>query len=280
MANETKAIDGERSVGRPPHRPSRTRGRIRLPNWEIIFWPAVALVVVCGVWQLLPTLGIVDPIILPPFSDVVVAAVELLQTSYFWHNTWITVYETLVGFGLGVFAAFVLGTLIGLSRPFRLAVYPRAVAFQNTPRVALAPLFFAWFGFGLTTKIVMAAAICFFPVLIGVVVGLDTVDRDAKTLMRSLGSSRWQMYSKLSLPASLPVIFAGVKQAITMALIGVIVAEFVGATEGMGVMIKVFNFQLEIAKGFAVIVALMVIGMLLYGIVDWIDRRVVFWHGH
>jgi NitT/TauT family transport system permease protein len=237
-------------------------------------------VFILGLWELLSRTEIVDPIILPPVSDVATSLVDLAQTDFFWSNTWTTVYETLVGFALGVGTAWILGTLIGIFRPFRLAMYPLAVAFQNTPRVALAPLFLTWFGFGLTSKYVMAATICFFPVLIAVVVGLETVDSDARTLMRSLGASRWELYRKLSLPSSLPIIFAGVKQAMTLALIGAIVAEFVGASEGMGVMIKTFNFQLEVADGFAVIVALMIIGLVLYGIVEWLDRKIVFWRGH
>lgn len=95
--------------------------------------------------------------------------------------------------------------------------------------------------------------------------------------MRSLGASRWQEYKKLSLPASLPLIFAGLKNAITLALIGAIVAEFVGASEGMGVLIKTFNFQLDVAEGFAVIVALMLFGLILYGIMELLDNKLVFW---
>jgi NitT/TauT family transport system permease protein len=249
-------------------------------DWSLVLWPALALVLLGALWEALSRFEIVDPIILPPLTEVVVSLVSLSQEGFFWRNTWITVYETLVGFVIGVVAAWVLGTLIGIFRPFRLAIYPLAVAFQNTPRVALAPLFLTWFGFGLTSKYVMAATICFFPVLIAVVVGLETIDHDARTLMRSFGAKRWEMYRKLSLPSSMPIIFAGVKQAMTLALIGAIVAEFVGASEGMGVMIKTFNFQLEVADGFAVIVALMIIGLLLYGIVEWLDRKIVFWRGH
>ena len=106
------------------------------------------------------------------------------------------------------------------------------------PRVALAPVFLTWFGFGITSKIVMAATICFFPVLVNIILGLETVDKNARDLMRSFGASKWEEYRKLTLPSSLPAIFASLKVAITLALIGAIVAEFVGATEGMGVLIR------------------------------------------
>jgi NitT/TauT family transport system permease protein len=280
MADQTEAATTAGARPAPRRRGGGWGQRLRSIRLGTILWPTAAVLAIIGVWEFLSRTEIVDPIILPPFTDVIESLVELVQTEFFWTNTWVTVQETLLGFAIGVGAAWILGTLIGIFRPARLGLYPLAVAFQNTPRVALAPLFLTWFGFGLTSKYVMAATICFFPVLIAVVVGLDTVDRDARTLMRSFGASRWETYRKLSLPSSLSFFFAGLKQAMTLALIGAIVAEFVGASEGMGVMIKTFNFELEVADGFAVILALMIIGLILYGIVEWLDNKIVFWRGH
>jgi len=244
------------------------------------FWPAVTLVVLIGVWELLSRTGFFNEIIVPPASDVFIALIKLCGEDYFWSATWVTVKETLIGFVLGVAGAWILGTLIGMVRFFRLSLYPLVIAFQITPRIALAPLFLTWFGFGITSKIVLAATICFFPVLIAVVVSLDTVDKDGRQLMRSFGASRWEEYRMLALPASLPVVFAGIKTAVTLALIGAIVAEFVGASEGMGVLIKTFNFQLQVAEGFAVIIALAIVGLVLYGVTEMIENRLVFWRGH
>lgn len=249
-------------------------------RWVTVAWPLGAILLAIALWELISQLEIVNPIIVPAASDVGKALVELVQEPYFWENTWVTVQETLIGFVIGVAGAWVLGTLIGIFRTVRMALYPIAIGFQIMPRIALAPLFLTWFGFGITSKIVMAATICFFPVLIGVVVGLDNVDKDAKALMRSFGASRWEEYRKLSLPSSLPVIFAGIKTAMTLALIGAITAEFVGGSEGMGVLIKTLNFQLDVAKGFAVIVALSVIGLILYWITELIENKLVFWRGH
>lgn len=245
-----------------------------------LIWPALTLVALLALWELLVRTEIVNPIIVPAASDVGKALVDLVDEGYFWSATWVTVKETLIGFVIGVVGAWILGTLIGISRLFRLAFYPLVVAFQIMPRIALAPLFLTWFGFGITSKIVMAATICFFPVLINVVVGMQTVDEDARSLMRSFGASRMEEYRKLTLPSSLPVIFAGIKTAMTLALIGAIVAEFVGGSEGMGVLIKTFNFQLDVAEGFAVIVALSLIGLVLYGLTELIENKVVFWRGH
>jgi NitT/TauT family transport system permease protein len=257
-------------------RVARSRDRERL---SAFLWPTLALASFIGLWEFVSQTGIVNPIIVPAASEVFLALIDLVQEEFFWSATRVTVQETLIGFVIGVAAAWVLGTLIGVFRIFRLAFYPLVVAFQITPRIALAPLFLTWFGFGITSKIVMAATICFFPVLINVIVGLDTVDKDARTLMRSFGASRWEEYRKLTLPSSLPIVFAGIKTAMTLALIGAIVAEFVGASEGMGVLIKTLNFQLQVAEGFAVIVALSLIGIVLYGITELIERKLVFWTG-
>ncbi|WP_293786170.1 ABC transporter permease [uncultured Aeromicrobium sp.] len=254
---------------------ARTRGR-----WSKAWPPIAVMAVFLVLWELACRSGMVNEIIVPPPSDVAVSLVSMLDEGYFWEATWVTMAETIAGFLIGVILAWAIGTALGMYDWAKTAFYPIVVGFQITPRVALAPLFLTWFGFGLTSKVVMAATICFFPVLLNVMVGMDTVDRNARTLMRSLGASRWEEYTKLILPSSLPLIFAGIKNAITLALIGAIVAEFVGASRGMGVLIKSLNFQLDVAGGFAVIVALMVFGLILYWIVEYIDSKVVFWRSH
>lgn len=245
------------------------------------FWPpGLVMMIFLGSWEIASRSGMVNDVIVPAPSDVAVSLVLMLDDGFFWDATFVTMTETIVGFLIGVSLAWAVGTILGTYAWTKTAFYPIVVAFQTTPRVALAPLFLTWFGFGLTSKIVMAATICFFPVLINVMVGMDTVDKNARSLMRSLGASRWDEYTKLVLPASLPLIFAGIKNAITLALIGAIVAEFVGASRGMGVLIKSLNFQLDVAGGFAVILALMFFGLILYWIVEYIDTKVVFWRSH
>jgi NitT/TauT family transport system permease protein len=284
MANDIAQLPGQ-ETGVPTTMPDSAVGqsfRERMRERQVVssvLWPTVTIIAILLIWQWLSKTGKVDEIIVPAPTDIWDSLVRLVQQDFFWENTWVTVKETVYGFGAGVAAAWILGTLIGVFRPFRLAFYPLIVTFQITPRVALAPVFLTWFGFGITSKWVMAATICFFPVLINVVLGLKTVDKNAHDLMRSFGASKWEEYRKLTLPSSLPAIFAGLKVAITLALIGAIVAEFVGATEGMGVMIKTFNFQLQVADGFAVIFALAIIGLILYGITEFLESKIVFWRG-
>jgi NitT/TauT family transport system permease protein len=242
--------------------------------------PTAFLLAFLVIWQWLSTSGVVDEILVPAPTDVIDAFGRLLNTWFFWDATWVTAQEALLGFVFGVLAAWILGTLIGLFPIVNRAIFPIVVAIEIVPRVALAPVFLSWFGFGIASKIVMAAAICFFPVLINVVLGLENVSKDARTLMRSFGASKWEEYRKLLLPASLPAIFASLKVAITFALTGAIVAEFVGANEGLGVLIRTFNFQLLVAEGFACILALSIMGLVFYGLTMLLESRIVFWRGH
>lgn len=242
--------------------------------------PTLVVLGALVLWEGSVRLGFANPVIIPPPTEVFVRLLELSTERFFWQATAATMTETIVGFLIGSLVAWALGTWVGTVDLARKALYPLLVALQIMPRVALAPVFLTWFGFGITSKIVMAATICFFPVFINAVVGLETVDRDARTLMRSLGASRLQTYRMLSLPSSMPLLFAGLKTAITLALIGAIVAEFVGASHGMGVLIATFNFQLDVASAFAVIIALMLAGLILYSVVDLIDRRLVYWRDH
>ena len=254
--------------------------RLRGDSWvALVVPPVIATLVLLGIWELVSSSGMVDEIILPAPSSIADAMGRIIGESFFWNATWVTTQEALIGFGAGVLIAWILGTLIGLFRGFSLAVYPPVVAFQIMPRVALAPVFLTWFGFGITSKIVMAATICFFPVLVNTILGMQGVSKDARALMRSLGASKWEEYRKLLLPASLPAIFASLKVAVALALIGAIVAEFLGASEGMGVLLREFSFQLRIAESFAVLVALSLLGLVLYGLAALLESRLIFWRG-
>jgi NitT/TauT family transport system permease protein len=246
----------------------------------VVLWPSIAIFATLAIWQWLSKSPLVNEIVLPAPTDVFVALGNLVQTSHFWQNTWVTTQETLIGFAFGVSSAWLLGTLIGLFKTFRLTFYPIIVGLEIVPRIALAPVFLTWFGFGISSKIAMAAAICFFPVLINVVLGTRGTDENAQRLMRSFGASRWEEYKKLTLPSSLPAFFAGIRIAIVFALTGAIVAEYVGGNEGLGVQIKVDNFQLLIPNVFAIIIALAILGLILYWIAAALESKIVFWRGH
>lgn len=239
--------------------------------------PLLLLALGCLIWEGLSRSGLVNPITLPPISAIVLAFVEMLGQGFFWEAVVVTLQETLLGFVIGASIGLVIGALTGTFSLFRVAVFPFIVAFQNTPRVALAPVFLTWFGFGMTSKVVMAAVICFFPVVINTVAGLAAVDQNGRLLYRTLGASTRQTFFKFTLPSAAPITFAGIKTALTLALLGAIVAEFVGGSEGLGVLVKEFNFQLRVDMAFAVILVLASIGLLLYGLIEIVERKLIFW---
>jgi NitT/TauT family transport system permease protein len=245
-----------------------------------VLLPVGAFVAFILIWQWVTTNGMVNENIVPPPTEIVQAFGDILGESFFWEAAWVTAKEALIGFVVGVVGAYIIGTLIGLFRTFSLALYPLVVFFQIIPRVALAPVFLTWFGFGITSKWLMAATICFFPVLVNVILGLEGVQKEARSLMRSFGASRWVEYRKLLLPASLSAIFASLKVAVALSLIGAIVAEFIGASDGLGVLIREFSFQLLIPESFAVLVALSMMGLVFFAATTLLERRVVFWRGH
>jgi NitT/TauT family transport system permease protein len=186
-------------------------------------------------------------------------------------------FEILLGFVLGTALGLVLGIALGVWEPLKRLTYPLIVAFQSLPKIVLAPLLITWFGYGLESKVAMAVIISFFPVLINTLVGLESVPDDAIRLMRSLKASRRQVFWKLSLPHAAPVMFAGIKTGLTFAVIGAIVGEFIGSSQGLGYLLHAYAFQLRIDRVFAVIVVLSLIGSILYFAIDYVDRRLIFW---
>jgi NitT/TauT family transport system permease protein len=231
------------------------------------------------IWELLSN---ADPdfwpqIILSKPSEITPAFFEAITTRFVWENYWVTFQATILGFVLGAAAGFILGLMIALIPMFSEAFYPVVILFQSTPRVALAPVFIAWFGFGMSSKVALAATICFFPVLVNTITGLSHIDENAMLLMRSLKASRWQIFTHLRWFAALPTIFAGLKAALTFALIGVIVGELKATNEGAGFLIERGSFQLRMDDVFAYLGILALFGLLLYGIANAIERRVVFW---
>ena len=253
----------------PPSHASRLLGNVLLST-------ATFCIFLLG-WEAIVRGFSISKIVLPAPSAVALAFWESAREGELhWHLA-VTVYEVLAGFVVGSAGGLILGFLIALSPLLERIFYPYVVAFQVMPKVVLAPIFITWFGLGIESKIVMAIAISFFPVVINTVVGLESVEENAMLLMRSLVASRRQIFWKLAWPAALPSIFAGLKTSLTLALIGALVAEFVTAKDGLGTLIITFSFELKVYLVFAVIVVVSVLGLALYGIMEYLDRKVVFW---
>jgi len=266
----TREVDGQEAETGPE----------RGDRWERVIGPIGATflaVVLIVAGELLVANGVLNEIIVPRPTHVLSALVSTLSEGFFYTHLWVTTSEVLIGFVLGTLIGFSVGAALGISRRARAIAYPYIVAFQGLPKVVLAPLFITIFGFGIESKVVMAIAISFFPVLINTMAGLTGVDPQARRLMRSLSASDWHVFTKLSLPSSLPLIFAGVKTGLTLALVGAIVGEFVGAERGLGYLLDVYSYQLEVPRVWAITGILAAMGVILFLVIEWVDRKVVFW---
>jgi len=215
--------------------------------------------------------------ILPPPSKVAMALWRGFASGLYQRHLLHTVIETLLGFLLGSAIGFSLGAAVALSRYVEYFLYPYIVMFQSVPKVALAPLIVVWFGLGLKSQVVNAALIACFPLLVNTVAGLKSADEDRINLMRSLAASRGQVFWMLQLPSALPFVMAGLEVAMIFALIGAIVAEFVGAEAGLGMLIQTMNFNLDVAGQFSVLLILAVMGLLLNRCILMMRRRILFW---
>jgi NitT/TauT family transport system permease protein len=228
-------------------------------------------------WEYLVQFFDVPAFILPTPTNIFLALYRGLESRLYIDHIWITLAETLLGFAAGTALAFALGIAVALSRPVEYFLYPFIVMFQAMPKVALAPLIIIWFGLGMTSKVVSAALVAFFPLMVNTIVGLRSAEEDKINLMRSLAATRGQIFWMLQLPNALPYIFAGLEIAMIFALIGAIVAEFVGAQSGLGMLIESMNFTMDVAGQFSVLLLLSLLGLGLNGLVAVVRRRVLFW---
>lgn len=247
----------------------------RLPVW------AQHLLVFCVfilIWEMAVRFGWVSPLILPSPFAVVAAWWDLsIVRGLVWGHFAVTLTEVIVGFVIGATFGVSIAVLSVLNETFRRLVSPYMVALQVTPRIAIAPIIVAWLGFGMEPKMAIAAIICFFPIFINSLTGLMQVDEESLEMFRSMRASRWMIFRHLQLPGAMPVIMAGFKTGISLALIGAIVGEFVSASEGLGVLIQRFSFQLQLPQAFACLIMLTAMGLLLYSIATFADRHIVFW---
>ena len=235
------------------------------------------LIVSLGIWEIGVKAFDVPAFILPAPSRVFAALYRGGVSGVYLGNFWTTLAETLLGFMAGSIVAFALGTAVATSRYVEYFLYPYIVMFQSMPKVALAPLIIVWFGLGLTSKVVSAALVAFFPLLVNTIVGLRSADEDRINLMRSLAATEHQVFWMLRLPSALPYIMAGLEVAMVFSLIGAIVAVFVGAESGLGMLILSMNFSMDVAGQVAVLFILAGMGLALNGMVVWIKKRVLFW---
>ena len=250
------------------------RGRGR--QFEVILSIALFVAIIGG-WELLVRLFDVPKIVVPTPSSVAIALWQGVAHGDLLQHFWVTFFETMAGFVLGAAFGLVLGALIGQFPLLERTLYPYVVAFQTLPKVAIAPIIVIWFGYGMTSKVVITATIAFFPLLANTIVGLRAAPQEQIELMVAFTASRWQIFKMARLPQALPYIFVGLDVAIVLSVIGAIVGEFVGSQAGLGYLILQRNFSMDMAGVFAILVVLSLMGIGLHLLVNRIQRRVVFW---
>ncbi|MCX0271692.1 ABC transporter permease [Nocardia zapadnayensis] len=230
------------------------------------------------VWQLLVV--VFDP---PEFLLVgpVSAFQELIERpEYFATNTFVTLQEALAGFALGTALGVLCGATLHYSPTIRSFLYPALVAIDTIPKVALAPLFIVWFGFGFESKAFVAMAIAFFPLVINTYDGLSSVPNELQELARINRASQWKKMTKIELFYALPSIFSGAKISISLAVGGAVVGEFIAGSKGLGYVILLANSQVDLPSMFAAFIVLAAIALALFFLVDFAGRKLVPWKNH
>jgi NitT/TauT family transport system permease protein len=238
--------------------------------------PLAGVVTFLLIWQVFVVAYGVPAYLLP--APVAIANAFVSQLPSLLSNGWVTVYEMLAGYALAVGIAIPLAIAITSSKRFNEFVMPTILFFQIVPKVAIAPLFLVWFGVGAMPKVLVAFLISFFPIVIDAAVGLRSMSTEMIDLARSMGATRMQVFAQFRLPTSLPYLFSGLKVAATLAIAGTVVGEFVGADKGLGYLLLVTNSNMETALMFATIVALTIIGLVFYYLVELLEAFLIPWH--
>jgi NitT/TauT family transport system permease protein len=231
-----------------------------------------------GAWKAYVTVFDVSEFILPPPEAVGRELTKLLADPAIWDHLRVTLSETLGGFLIAMIIGLLLGVVLGRIQPLERLFRPFIVATQVVPKVALAPLFIVWFGFGMSSKVVIAAILAFFPIFTNTLLGIRSVDEGHRQVMASLNSKPLQTFFLLDLRSALPSILAGMEVGIVLSVIGAVVGEYLGGTQGLGAVVVSTLNALQVAKMFAVLVLLTVMGFVLYLGVLALKRLLIPWH--
>jgi len=232
-------------------------------------------------WTALTWSSVVSPIILPSpaetLKQIIYVGHNLLIGDYMLTALYITLQEVFYSFLLALFLGFSLGILVGETIFGERAVMPYLVALDTMPKVAFAPIFIAWLGFGIESKVASATFIAAFPIIVGTAAGLHSADENSRMLFKTMGASRFQTLLKMKLPMGMPQFFTGLKIGTVGVMAGAITGEFLGGGKGFGELIRVASTNLNTARVFALIIFLSLIGLSLYLLVGWIQRKLIFW---
>ncbi|MFM9967693.1 MAG: ABC transporter permease [Burkholderiales bacterium] len=244
-------------------------------RWTRIVYPVVGIVLIVAAWHFYVSVFKVHPAVMPAPGKVLDSIFKDWQLLF--RESWTTLLECIYGFTLAVVVGILIAVTVTASRTLNLMFYPILIATQSIPKVAIAPIVLVWFGTGMESKIAIAFIVAFFPMVVDTATGLRATPEDLLDLARSLKCTRWQIFWKIQLPSALPYVFSGAKVAVTLAVIGAVIGEFVGANSGLGNLVLVANAQVNSALVWASLVYLSALGMLLYAVVVIAERFLMPW---
>lgn len=269
--------DGSLAVPGPP--PSRRRFRPRAVLGHAAFVIAEFAIAI-GLWELLVRITGVSERVVPGPGEVFSSLKSLMQSGFVVDATWVTLQETLYGFAIGAALGIGLAVLMTEVPVLYKVLNPFIVAFQAMPKIAIAPLLLIWFGFGITSKVVLVVVMVFFPILVNTYAGLNSVRPEQLDLMKACRANRWQTFRRVRFYAALPFILASFEVSLVLALTASVVAEILGSgtTIGLGTLLQLFNSRIDMAGMFATVVILSALGMALYGLVKLLSRYLLRWN--
>ena len=259
--------------------PTRTRTRPSLASLRTQN-AALSIAILAGliaITEIATRLKWVSPLLLPPPTEVLRVTIEGFAQGIYWRHIASTMIATFGGFGIALVIAFVLAALFVSFPRVEAVMYPFVVALQTLPKIALAPLLVIWLGFGLEAKLILVAIVALFPMLVNTLQGLRIRDRNLSELMLATGASKWQVFRFIRFPGSMPYVFAGINVSIIFALLGTIVAEFVGSADGLGVLMLQQRASFNVAGVFSILLVLMIIGLTLFAITRLLETKLIFW---
>jgi len=274
-SNETRADPAQPASAPEPVRRADVGARV-VRFLDAVWRPAILLGLVFFAWWLITAQGWVANYLVPTPVQVWDRIVD--DWSSLMYHSYVTLYETVIGFLVASVLGLATAVLIAYSRTMERALYPLVLFAQVIPKIAIAPLIVVWFGNDLAPKIILAVLIAFFPVVVSGVAGLRSTDPELLELSATMGANKWQTFRKIRFPNALPHLMAGEKVAVTLAVVGAVVGEFVGAKEGLGYQLMIANGNLDAPLLFAALILMSLIGILLFVIVEVAEALLIPWH--
>ena len=232
-------------------------------------------IVLLLIWQMVVDKNIVERFMLPSPKDIITTLFEILPTIK--QHIYITLKEAMIGFSIAIVLALILAILMDSIKVIRKAIYPILVVSQTIPIIAIAPLFAMWFGFGILPKVIVVVLVCFFPIVISLMDGLDSVDKDMVNLLKSMGANKLQIFRVVKFPSSMVNFFSGLRIAATYSIMGAVIGEWLGGSKGLGVYMLRVKHSYALNKVFAVILIIVVLSMALFGLLFLIQYLIMPW---